>query len=147
MPSCPLPSAADLYRGTSEAIPTSVWSVGDDPEDGKVHVVIDVSGAKHRYATVTDPISGRLVRKEYDAHISFDSEGTHPIEDPSHVGRRQVYGYRLDNRCDGNNQMMRLLGCSIQDESSRCCLRRDSRVLGKSQGSRSSQRICASLWE
>ena len=45
MPSCPSPSAADLYRGTSEVIPTSVWSVGDDPEEGKVHVVIDVSGA------------------------------------------------------------------------------------------------------
>ena len=38
------------------------------------------------------------------------------IEDPSHR-RRELCSCKVDARCDGNNQMMRWFGCSIQTEN------------------------------
>ena len=90
MPSRPSTSTTEYYYQTSDAIPTEAWSIGDEPVNGRVHVVLDVTGAYFGHVMVTDPNTGNLVRKKYDAYISFHNGGTHPIEDPSNR-RRELF--------------------------------------------------------
>jgi hypothetical protein len=40
----PPTSTTEYYYPTSDVIPTAAWSIGDEPVDGRVHVVLDVTG-------------------------------------------------------------------------------------------------------
>ena len=92
----------DLAKKLS--VPTGPWNLSDEPEVGKIHLVIYVGGDAS--GDIEDPATGRSLDKRSVPHI-YLTEPQYKMRDPD-KGKRDVVGTQKLHPChDGFNQMMR----------------------------------------
>ena len=88
-------------------VPTEPWAIKDDPETGKIHLVIYVGGEAH--GAIKEPTTGRWLDPKRVPHI-YLNQSKYKMRDPQDKERKRkptVGTELLDGSQDGFNQMMR----------------------------------------
>ena len=92
-------------------VPDSVWTRGDQPEPGRVHIDIWVTGRD--FPRAVDKETG--AERVFDASVEFDERGAYPLSDPKY-DHKKVYGLRVSPQHDGHNELMRWRTANASDQ-------------------------------
>ena len=108
-------------------VPCEPWSIGDEPQEGRMHVDIYVGGKKFGHVTVGN-VRRKGVPKDIEFAISHDDFGELPIGDPAHEDKQsrnrnwdrreneKIQGFRVTKMHDGFCERDPILSGSTQNQ-------------------------------